>query len=146
MERWGSPIRYNLPGCIYREVEYHQYWEDITRTSSYAWFMLIYLTILNPIICAANALLTIALLTFLSITYPIKMVRFRLFRAPQAIVLTARDYHASWSVYAAEVIRARLSSLLFLHLRILYQTNGPPPLPEEWDATMLVTVHLSRWS
>ena len=115
-------------------------------------YVKVYLTILNPLICFTNALLTISLLAFLALTYPLQKLATNIRpRPPQSpLPVTTSDttdtphpYTLSWNSYFSTNIRNHLSSPLFFHLRIIYQTSQPPPSPDEWDARRLVIVHLS---
>ncbi|KAF8420055.1 hypothetical protein EV426DRAFT_253793 [Tirmania nivea] len=124
----------------------------------YKWKMLVYLTILNPLICFLNALLTISFLALLTLTYPFKKISTNILPRPSQSPLpiatpditdittttTANTpYTLSWNSYFSTHICNHLSSPLFFHLRIIYQTSRPPPSPDEWDAKRLVVVHLS---
>ncbi|KAI5791709.1 hypothetical protein DFH27DRAFT_197759 [Peziza echinospora] len=99
------------------------------NSPSYPWLMLSYLTTLNPILCLANFFFCLGLLAILTLQYPFHLL------LTKFLVNNKPGYYAPR-------IQSSLSSPLFLHLRIIYQTTRPGPLPEEWDSGRLVLVCL----
>ncbi|KAL7270319.1 hypothetical protein RUND412_006976 [Rhizina undulata] len=96
---------------------------DVRESSSYVWRVLVYLTFLNPFLCLANALYTIAVLIIQLALSPIRLISPNVLPASISLI-------------------THLTYLLSLHLRFLYPRPQPLPHPQDFNARRLVTVHL----